>query len=76
VKSSTLIRLLNQGRHEEACRQLTRWNKAGGRELRGLTIRRANTMPYCLGKLSWDKQKQYEEFLREYETIKRQKEGN
>jgi lysozyme len=70
VRSSTLIRLLNQGRHEEACRQLTRWNKAGGRELRGLTIRRANTMPYCLGTLSWDKQKQYEEFLREYEKAR------
>lgn len=70
VKSSTLIRLLNQGRHEEACRQLTRWNKAGGRELRGLTTRRANTMPYCLGILPWNKQKQYEEFLREYEKAR------
>lgn len=68
VKSSTLIKLLNQGRHEEACLQLLRWNKAGGRVLRGLVIRRENTLPYCLGKVSADKQKSYEEFLKEWEN--------
>ena len=68
VKSSTLIRLLNQGRHEEACIQLLRWNKAGGRVLRGLVVRRENTIPYCLGKVSEDKQKSYEEFVKEWEN--------
>lgn len=68
VRSSTLIKLLNQGRHEEACIQLLRWNKAGGRVLRGLVIRRENTLPYCLGKVSADKQKSYEEFLKEWEN--------
>lgn len=66
VRSSTLIRLLNEKRHREACEQLTRWVYAGGRTLRGLVTRRQNTMPYCLGELSWDKQKSYEAFEREY----------
>lgn len=70
VRSSTLIRLLNQGKHEEACAQLTRWNKAGGSVLRGLVTRRAKTMPYCLGELSWDKQKAYQEFEAEYEKAR------
>ena len=39
-KSSTLLRLLNQGRYDEAQPQFLRWNKAGGRVLRGLTRRR------------------------------------
>lgn len=68
VKSSTLIKLLNQGRHEEACLQLLRWNKAGGRVLRGLVVRRENALPYCLGKVSADKQKSYEEFVKEWEN--------
>lgn len=70
VRSSTLIKLLNQGKHTEACRQLTRWVKAGGKTLRGLVTRRANTMPYCMGELSYDKQKAYEEFLKEYEKAR------
>lgn len=74
VQSSTLLRLLNQERHVEACRQLTRWVKAGGRTLRGLVTRRENTMPYCLGELSWDKQQAFEQFKREYEYEKARKE--
>lgn len=77
VKSSTLIKLLNQNKHVEACRQLTRWVKASGKTLRGLVIRREKTMPYCLGDLPWDKRKSYEQFEAEYnEALKRQKEGN
>jgi lysozyme len=72
VKSSTLIRLLNAGRHREACEQLSRWNKAGGRVLRGLVIRRDNTIPYCLGELAWDKQKAYQEFMVEYEKASKE----
>jgi lysozyme len=37
---STLLKLLNQGNYVAAADQLLRWNKAGGRELLGLTIRR------------------------------------
>lgn len=45
---STLVRLLNQEQYEEACRQLPRWNRAGGRVLAGLTKRRADEMHLCL----------------------------
>lgn len=75
VKSSTLIRLVNQGRHKAACEQLSKWVKAGGKTLKGLVTRRANTMPYCLGELPYDKQKAFKEFEVEYEAIKRQKEN-
>lgn len=75
VKSSTLIKLVNQGRHKTACEELSKWVKAGGKTLKGLVTRRANTMPYCLGELSYDKQKAYESFKVEYEAIKRQKEN-
>lgn len=73
VESSTLISLLNQGKHEQACAQLSRWVKAKGKTLKGLVKRREDTMPYCLGKLSYDKQKAYQEFKKEYdEEIKNQ----
>lgn len=73
VKGSTLLRLINQGRHKEACEQLTRWVYAGGKKLKGLVIRRENTMPYCLGDLSYDKQKDFEAFQKEYENeVKKQ----
>jgi len=40
LRSSTLLRLLNAGDYAGAAGQFARWNKAGGRVLRGLTIRR------------------------------------
>lgn len=74
LKSSTLLSLVNQGKHKEACQQLVRWVYAKGKKLKGLVTRRDNTMPYCLGELSYDKQKDYAEFLREYENeVKNQK---
>jgi lysozyme len=75
VRSSTLIRLLNQNKHAEACRQLTRWVKASGKTLRGLVIRREKTMPYCLGDLPWDKKKSYEQFEVEYEKARKELEA-
>lgn len=45
---STLIRLLNQGQYRAACEQLMRWNKAGGRDVRGLTLRRQQERAQCL----------------------------
>lgn len=41
MSNSTLVRLLNQGHYDQVPAQLARWNKAGGRTLRGLTKRRA-----------------------------------
>lgn len=40
MRSSTLLKVLNQGLYEEAANQLLRWDKAGGRQMRGLTRRR------------------------------------
>lgn len=40
LASSTLVKLLNQGRYDLVPDQLLRWNKAGGRVLAGLTKRR------------------------------------
>ena len=39
-KKSTLLRLLNEGKYEEVPKQLLRWNKSGGKVLKGLTKRR------------------------------------
>lgn len=71
VKSSTLIKLLNQGKHREGCIQLLRWTKAGGSVLRGLVNRRDKTLPYCLGEIPYDKEKAYKEFMSEYEMAQR-----
>lgn len=81
VQSSTLLSLVNQNKHTEACRQLTRWvkGKVKGKmvTLKGLVTRRDKTMPYCLGELSWDKQQEFKQFEAEYnEALKRQKESN
>lgn len=48
-KNSTALKLLNQSKYEQACQQLLRWNKAGGKEYRGLTNRRKAEMEVCLG---------------------------
>lgn len=72
VQSSTLLRLLNQGKHVEACQQLSRWVKAGGKTLKGLVTRRKNTMPYCLGELSWDKQQEFKQFEADYEKTRKE----
>ena len=39
-RSSTMLRVLNEGKYEEVPNQIRRWNKAGGKELDGLTRRR------------------------------------
>ncbi len=41
-KSSTLLSLVNANRFSEVPAQFLRWNKAGGKVLNGLTIRRQN----------------------------------
>jgi len=40
-KKSSVLRLHNAGNHDGAARAFALWNKAGGKELRGLTARRA-----------------------------------
>jgi len=45
---SSMARLVNAGKPKEACDALVMWNKAGGRVVRGLTIRRAGERARCL----------------------------
>lgn len=48
---STLVRMLNAGRPAaEWCAQLSRWDKAGGRQLKGLVRRRAEERAMCEGR--------------------------
>lgn len=47
---STLVRKLNALDYAGACAEISRWNKAGGREVRGLTIRRAKERATCEGR--------------------------
>ena len=48
-RRSTLLRKLNEGDRAEAADQLLRWNRAGGKVLRGLTRRREAERTMFLG---------------------------
>lgn len=48
MQKSTLVRLMNEGRTVEACNELPKWNKAGGRVLTGLVKRREEERKLCL----------------------------
>lgn len=48
---STLVRLANAGDLEGACHQLPRWNRAGGRVIKGLSNRRGAERALCLSAL-------------------------
>lgn len=45
---STLVRKANAGDLRGACNEFPKWNKAGGRVIRGLTARRAEEKKLCL----------------------------
>jgi lysozyme len=47
--TSTLNKKLNAMDYDGACKELLRWNKAGGRVLNGLTKRREQEYKQCLG---------------------------
>ena len=49
LKTSTLLRLLNEGNYSSAADQFLRWNKAGGKVLVGLTRRREEEREMFLG---------------------------
>jgi lysozyme len=40
LKSSTMLKKINAARHDEVPGQMKRWNKAGGKVLKGLERRR------------------------------------
>lgn len=46
---STLVKRLRSGDYAGACQELLRWNRAGGRVLRGLTLRRQSEYQRCMG---------------------------
>ena len=46
---STLVRKLNAGDYAGACSEILRWNKVGGRVLRGLVNRRQAEYNTCVG---------------------------
>jgi lysozyme len=46
---STLVRLLNQEKYDEACKQILRFYFFQGKPLRGLSIRREKEYKQCIG---------------------------
>lgn len=50
--SSTMARKFNAGDFIGACAELSKWTRAGGKELPGLVTRRATERAICEGKLS------------------------
>lgn len=49
LKTSTLLRLLNEGKYKNAAEQFLRWNKVGGKVFAGLTRRREEERVIFLG---------------------------
>ncbi len=47
--SSTLVRKLNAGDYPGACKEILRWNRAGGKVVRGLVNRREQEYRLCMG---------------------------
>jgi lysozyme len=47
--NSTLVRKLNAGDYEGACKEILRWNRAGGKVVRGLANRREAEYRQCIG---------------------------
>lgn len=45
--NSTLVKKLNLGDYSGACQEILRWNRAGGKVLRGLTKRRIQEQKLC-----------------------------
>ena len=46
---STLVKKVNAGDYAGACREILRWNRAGGRVVAGLTARRQDEYRTCMG---------------------------
>jgi lysozyme len=48
--SSTLVKVLNEGRYADACAQISRWDKQAGKVLTGLVNRRKHERAICEGR--------------------------
>lgn len=49
--NSTVAKRLNAFDYEGACKAILMWNKVGGKEVRGLTIRREKEYKECIGEV-------------------------
>ncbi|MNG05484.1 Lysozyme RrrD [compost metagenome] len=49
VQTSTLARLFNQGKYQQACNELSKWVYAKKKKLKGLVTRREVERQWCLG---------------------------
>ena len=47
--SSTLVKKLNAEDYKGACQEILRWNRAGGKVVRGLSKRREQEYKLCIG---------------------------
>jgi lysozyme len=47
--NSTLVRRLNAGDYAGACKEILRWNRAGGQVVQGLVNRRQDEYRKCIG---------------------------
>ena len=54
LQSSTLLKVLNEGKYDEVPDQIVRWNKAGGQVLKGLVKRRQAEADMFEGK-KWER---------------------
>ena len=52
LKSSTMLKVLNEGKYNEVPDQMRRWNRAGGKVLEGLVKRRAYEARLFAGEIS------------------------
>lgn len=47
--NSTLVKKLNAQDYQGACQEILRWNRAGGKVVRGLSLRREKEYKLCIG---------------------------
>lgn len=52
MRKSTMFKYLNAGKYVQACNELSRWTRAGGRVLLGLVSRREKEKALCLQDLN------------------------
>lgn len=75
--SSTLLKELNKGNHDEACEQLLRWKYAGGKVLPGLVKRRADEKSWCVGDAPYEAAVSFQEIVNlTIESYKLQQNGS
>ena len=52
MRKSTMFKYLNVGKYVQACNELSRWTRAGGRVLPGLVSRREKEKQLCLAQVN------------------------